>query len=68
MVQPKTLIPADSEAKKLFYQKYSNDICSIFLQVRMIGFVTWPSLGTKGGQVTKPIIRTCENMLYCMLI
>ena len=38
----KLFISADSEAKKLFYQKYSNDICSIFLQVRMIGFVTWP--------------------------
>ena len=58
--QPKGLISA--EVKKLLYQ----NIIAYFHKYD--GFVTLPPFFvpinySKGGQVTKPIIRICENML-----
>ena len=38
---------------------------------KVIAFVTWPPfylLIQKGGQVTKPIIRSCENNLHIIKI
>ena len=65
-VRPKALISAGAKKSPVRdVLNYLNDIQHIF--TRMIGFVTWlPFLYQpcyKGDQVTKPIIRTCENML-----
>ena len=70
-VRPKALISAEAKKSPI---KDVSIVYSIFSQVCMIGFVTWPPFlyqnYYKGGQVTNQIIlvKICYKLLYIIQV